>query len=165
MLLHHKVMAGLFGLLVFASALAQGPDDLLTVTGSITTYTDRATKSYVFSERELLALPQHTIKTATSWTPQSVFTGPRLSDVLAKVGAKGVQVELHCLDDYSYTVSIAEASRYGVILAHTMNGNRLQVSDFGPLFSIYPRDQYPKALQTPVSEAKFAWQIRELVVK
>lgn len=164
-MLRIKFAAGLLCLFLCAYALAQRAGELLTVTGSITEYTDSRAKHYVFSESDFRALPQHTIHTSTSWTPASAFAGPRLSDVLSKVGARGSQVEVLTLDDYSYTISIEEATRYGAILAMTMNGQRLQVSDFGPLFLIYPRDQYPKELLTPVAEAKFIWQIKELIVK
>lgn len=162
-MLRNKIVIGL--LCLFLSAFAQGKENLLTVTGLITKYTDSHTKSYSFSERDIFALPQHTIETSTSWTEKSTFVGPRLSDVLSKVGATTSYVEVRALDEYSYTISIKEATRYGAILAHTMNGQRLQVSNFGPLFLIYPRDQYPKELRTPVAEAKFVWQMRELVVK
>ncbi|HZS79892.1 MAG TPA: molybdopterin-dependent oxidoreductase [Herbaspirillum sp.] len=163
MLRNNKVIAGL--LCWFAFAAAQAQDEMLTVTGSIMGHTDGHTNSYVFSENDLFALGQHIIKTSTSWTPESSFTGPRLSVVLSKAGAIGTHVEVHTLDDYTYTISVDEADRYGAILAHTMNGKKLQVSDFGPLFLIYPRDQYPHELRTPVAEAKFIWQIRKLIVK
>lgn len=162
-MLRNKVITGLLCSFIFA--IAQAQDSMLAVTGSITRHTDGHTDSYIFSESDLLALGQHTIETSTSWTPESSFTGPRLSVVLSKAGAIGTHVEVHTWDDYAYTIPVDEADRYGAILAHTMNGKRLQVSDFGPLFLIYPRDRYPHELRTPVAEGKFIWQIRELIVK
>ncbi|HMC46714.1 MAG TPA: oxidoreductase, partial [Caballeronia sp.] len=74
-------------------------------------------------------------------------------------------IELRTIDDYSYTVSAREAERYGAILAYSMNGVRLTVSKFGPLFLIYPRDAYPSELSGSAAEAKFVWQIKGMVVK
>ncbi|CAG4888440.1 putative pterin-binding protein [Paraburkholderia saeva] len=137
----------------------------LDVRGAITQTNDAAHSVFHFPEAELLALPAHSITTSTAWTPKSTFTGPSLSDVLAKVGARGTMLEIHTLDDYTCTVPVTDAAKYGVILAHSMNGKRLKVSDFGPLFLIYPRDAFPAELQGAVGDAKFAWQIKSIVVK
>lgn len=52
-----------------------------------------------------------------------------------------------------------------MILARTMNGKVLDNNNYGPLWIMYPRDQFPDELKTPISEAKFAWQIIGLTVK
>lgn len=131
----------------------------LDVTGQIARYTDRNTNTYHFSEAELLGLPQYTIVTATSWTPRSVFVGPRLADVLARVAASGTTLEFYSLNQYTYAIPVADAMRYGVILALSRNGKRLTPRDFGPIFVVYPRDQYPGELKTPLTEAKYIWQV------
>jgi hypothetical protein len=137
----------------------------LDVEGKITVTTDAAHHLYHFSEAQLLALPVHSITTGTSWTPRSTFTGPLLADILKKVGAYGSQLEVHTLDDYTYTVPVSDAARYGVVVAYSMNGQRLKISDFGPLFFIYPRDAFPDELKGASSDAKFVWQIKALIVK
>ncbi|MCM2552312.1 oxidoreductase [Burkholderia glumae] len=136
-----------------------------TVDGKIGKSNQPGKTSYVFSERALMALPQHTIVTSTSWTPKATFTGPRLSDVLKMVGAHGTQIELHCIDEYTFTIPASDADRYGVILARTMNGKVLGNDNYGPLWVMYPRDEYPDELMTPLGEAKFAWQVVGLTVK
>ncbi|QCP53769.1 oxidoreductase [Trinickia violacea] len=153
----------------FAAALAAAPAQAtplaLDVTGQITQTTDAAHSVYHFSEAQLLSLPAHSISTATAWTKKSDFVGPSLADILKIVGARGQVVELHSFDDYTYAIPASDADRYGVILAYSMNGKRLQVSDFGPMFLIYPRDQYPDELSTAGATAKFVWQIKSLVIK
>jgi hypothetical protein len=99
------------------------------------------------------------------WTSKSVFTGPSLSDILKIVGAQGDAMELSTLDDYTIAIPLADAARYGVILAYSMNGKRLPISDFGPLFLIYPRDAHRDELSSAVATARFVWQINSLVVK
>jgi hypothetical protein len=137
----------------------------LDVKGKIGKTNDAAHTAYHFSEDQILALPAHSISTSTTWTAKSTFTGPLLSDILKTVGAYGDAIEVHTLDDYTYTVPVSDANRYGVIVAYSMNGKRLQVSDFGPLFLIYPRDQFPGELAGASADAKFVWQIKALIVK
>ncbi|CAN7686017.1 molybdopterin-dependent oxidoreductase [Paraburkholderia hospita] len=137
----------------------------LDVKGKIAKTNDDDHTVFHFSEAQLLALPVHSISTSTTWTAKSTFTGPLLADILKTVGAYGDQIEIHTLDDYTYTVPVSDTSRYGVIVAYSMNGKRLQVSDFGPLFLIYPRDQFPGELAGASADAKFVWQIKALIVK
>lgn len=152
-------------LLALLPLVASAAPLVLDVTGKIGRTTDADHSVYHIGEAELMKLPVHTITTSTTWTPKSTFAGPLLKDVLKLVDARADEVELRTIDDYSYTVSASEAERYGAILAYSMNGVRLKVSNFGPLFLIYPRDAYPSQLSGSVAEAKFVWQIKALVVK
>ncbi|PRY06579.1 molybdopterin-dependent oxidoreductase [Paraburkholderia sp. BL25I1N1] len=159
--------AGLVLALAAWSAQAQSePTPLsLDVQGKIGKTTDAAHKTYQFTEAQLLALPVHSITTSTTWTPRATFTGPLLADILKTVGANGTQVEIHTLDDYTYTIPVSDCDRYGVVVAYSMNGRRLKISDFGPLFLIYPRDAYPDELTGASGDSKFVWQIKALIVK
>jgi hypothetical protein len=148
----------------FATACHAAPF-VLAVKGRIANTNDPAHKVYNITEAELLLLPVHSITTSTTWTPKSIFTGPLLSNVLERAGAQGDSVELHTLDDYSYTVRVSEPRQYGAILAYSMNGVRLKASNFGPLFLIYPRDTYPAQLSGATADAKFVWQIDTLILK
>jgi len=137
----------------------------LDVRGKIANTNDAQHSVYHFSEAQLLALPVHSITTATTWTPRSTFTGPLLGDILKTVGAYGTQIEFHTFDDYTYIVPVSDSERYGVIVAYSMNGQRLKLSDFGPLFLIYPRDAFPDELTGAVGDSKFVWQIKALIVR
>jgi hypothetical protein len=159
-----KLTAGLIAGLAVGCAQAQ-PALSLDVQGKITHTNDAAHHTFHFSEAQLLALPVHTITTSTTWTPRSTFTGPSLADILKAVGARGTEVEFRTFDDYTYTVPVSDCERYGVIVAYSMNGKRLKLSDFGPLFLIYPRDAFPDELTGAVGDSKFVWQIKALIVK
>ncbi|CAB3684326.1 hypothetical protein LMG22037_02635 [Paraburkholderia phenoliruptrix] len=137
----------------------------LDLMGKIGKTNDAAHRAYRFDEAQLLALPAHSITTATTWTPRSTFTGPLLADILKTVGAYGTQLEIHTLDDYTYTIPVSDCDRYGVVVAYSMNGRRLKISDFGPLFLIYPRDAFPDELAGASGDSKFVWQIKALIVK
>jgi hypothetical protein len=147
------------------AATAHATPMALDVMGKIANTTDATRHVFHFSEAEILAMPAHSISTSTSWTPKSTFTGPLLADILKTVGAYGERVEVHTYDDYTYTVPVSDTDHYGVIVAYSMNGKRLKVSDFGPLFLIYPRDAYPAELTGAATDAKFVWQIKALIIK
>lgn len=137
----------------------------LDIDGEVRVTNNAAHTAYHFTEAQLLKLPVHEISTSTAWTPRTTFTGPLLSDVLKAAGAYGSEIEIHTFDDYICEVPVADASRYGVVLAYAMNGKRLKVSDYGPLFLIYPRDRYPQELAGAAGDAKFAWQIKSMTIK
>lgn len=136
----------------------------LDVKGKIARTNDAMHQVFHFSEADLLALPAHSITTTTTWTPKSTFTGPLLGDILKAVGATGTQVEIHSLDDYTYTVPVTDADHYGAIVAYSMNGTRLKASNYGPLFLIYPRDEFPELVGAS-ADSKFVWQIKSLIIK
>lgn len=167
-----RFTAALAGLLALAAApvprfaLAAADGSLqLDVDGEVHVTNDAAHSAYHFSKAALLEMPPHSIVTATTWTPRSTFTGPLLSDVLKTVGAYGSEIEIHTIDDYTCVVPVSDAARYGAVLAYEMNGKRLKVSNFGPLFLIYPRDQFPMELDGAAGDAKFAWQIVSMTIK
>ncbi|CAB3797361.1 hypothetical protein LMG28688_04509 [Paraburkholderia caffeinitolerans] len=137
----------------------------LDVNGEVRTTNNAAHTAYHFSADALLKLPPHSIVTSTTWTPRATFTGPLLSDVLGAVGAYGSEIEIHTIDDYTCVVPVSDAARFGAVLAYEMNGQRLKVSNFGPLFLVYPRDQYPQELDGAAGDAKFAWQIVSMTIK
>jgi hypothetical protein len=113
-------------ILALSASGAHGQTDAaalsLEVPGKIGRSTDAAHRSYHFDAAQLLALPAYSITTATTWTPRSTFTGPLLADILNTAGAYGTQVEIHTLDDYTYTVPVSDCERYGVVVAYSMNG-------------------------------------------
>lgn len=158
-----RVAAGMATLLA-ATAACASPVLSLDIDGKIRVTNNVAHTAYHFTEAQLLHLPVHEISTSTTWTPRATFDGPLLSDVLKTVGAYGKHIEIHALDDYTCVVPVSDADRYRVVLAYSMNGKRLKVSDFGPLFLIYPRDAYPLELTGAAGDAKFAWQIVSMTI-
>ena len=164
-------MKTMFRKLILALVLAYAPCSAiaaplaLDVEGNIGHANNADRTAWHLTEADLLKLPAHSITTSTTWTPKSTFTGPLLSDVLALADARGDRCELHTLDDYSHTVPVAQAVKYGAILAYSMNGKRLKVSDFGPLFLIYPRDAYPSEFTGAGADAQFVWQVKALVIR
>ena len=117
-----------------------------------------------FTETQILSLPVSVIVTATDWTPVSRFEGPLLSDVLKLKASPAQTLRVYALNDYAITIPVSDLEKYAPILAHTRNGVRMKRSDFGPLFIVYPRDQYPE-LRAPSMAARMAWQVCRIDVE
>jgi hypothetical protein len=106
-----------------------------------------------------------TLKTTTVWTVGEVeFEGVLVRDVLDAVGAHGSEVVARALNDYVVTLPLEELYQYPVLLAFKMNGEYLHVRDKGPLWIVYPRDQFPE-LRNSMTDKKWVWQLSELEVR
>lgn len=140
-------------------AAAPQPKALLTVSGHIGRVNNEAKDTFDFSEAEFLKLGTTSITTGTPWTPTSVFVGPLLVDVMRAAGVTSGTLIFKTLDDYSAPIPWEDLARYGVILAHSQDGQRLNNKRWGPLWTIYPRDQHPVALKGPIAESRFIWQV------
>ncbi|MEP7297190.1 MAG: molybdopterin-dependent oxidoreductase [Burkholderiales bacterium] len=137
---------------------------LLTVSGRIGRVNNDTTKTYDFTESAFLNLTQSSITTGTSWTPTSVFVGPFLLDVMQTAGVTSGTLVVKALDGYSAPIPWEDLVRYGVILAHSQDGKRLSNKRWGPLWTMYPRDQNPVALKGPIAESRFIWQVNRIEV-
>ena len=106
-----------------------------------------------------------TTKTTTAWTSgQQVFDGVRMQTLLERGGAFGERVEVVALNDYKVEIPVSDFARWPVILAYRMNGEALRIRDKGPLWIVYPQDDF-RALRTKEVQGKWAWQVKEIRVK
>jgi len=161
-----RLMLGSMALATLPSiASTLQPKALLTVSGRIGRVNNETTNTYDFTESDFLKLTQSSITTGTSWTPTSVFVGPLLLDVMQAAGVTSGTLTFKTLDDYSAPIPWEDLVRYGVILAHSQDGKRLNNKRWGPLWTIYPRDQNPVALKGPIAESRFIWQVNRIEVK
>jgi hypothetical protein len=137
---------------------------LLTVSGRIGRINNSAADTFDFTETEFLQLGTTSITTSTPWTPTSVFVGPLLLEVMRAAGVSSGTLVLKTLDDYSAPIPWEDLVLYGVILAHSQDGQRLNNKRWGPLWTMYPRDQNPDALKGPIAESRFIWQVDRIEV-
>lgn len=158
-----RVLLGSMALAAIPSlASTLPPKALLTVGGRIGRINNETTATYDFSESDFLKLYAASITTGTAWTPVSVFVGPLLIDVMALAGVTSGTLSFRSLDGSSARIPWEDLVRYGVILAHSQNGERLSNKRWGPLWTIYPRDQNPAALRGPIAESRFIWQVHRI---
>ncbi|KOC90172.1 oxidoreductase [Winslowiella iniecta] len=112
---------------------------------------------------DLEQMPSSEIRTSTNFTPLSVFTGVRFSELAENYAIGSGEIRVFAWDDYSYTMPVAELLQYNVILAYKKNGSYIDISALGPYVIIYPRDDYPE-LETLDVNAKTVWQIKTLEI-
>ena len=122
-------------------------------------YRNGSQRTLTFSD--LSGLKQHNIVTSTPWhlgTPR--FTGPLLRDVLQLANFKGNVVLASAVNDYKVTIPVEDLVQHSVLLAHSINGERLTLRTLGPLFVMYPLNT-DETLRTAGVYARCIWQLLE----
>jgi len=110
------------------------------------------------------ALPQRETVTTTPWYDGAQrFSGPMLSDLMAASGASGSSLRIIAINDYAATMPWTDIERVPVILAVRHNGETMSVREKGPLFVIYPFDEYPE-LRDEVFFSRSVWQVTAIEV-
>jgi hypothetical protein len=104
------------------------------------------------------------VQTSTPWTDgQPVFEGVLMRELLKRVGASGHTITAVALNDYKVKLPISDFEKYPIILAYKMDGQVLKVRDKGPLWIIYPQDEFSELRDKSVHQ-KWIWQIKEFEV-
>lgn len=150
--------AGLLG----ATAAATSDDPILVVRS----LADPDRPEVRFTEAELLAMPQVTIRTRTEFTDGVVeFVGPLARDILTRVEVEGATtVRAVAANDYSVDIPLEDFFEYDVILAMAANGERLTLRDKGPIWIMYPLDAHEE-LQDPDFNRRLIWQLTDLELR
>lgn len=170
------VLLGVLGLMPMGASADGGADSkasaampmptgpvILTVDGAImrTNFPGEAR----FDMQMVESLPRHTLHTTTSVTDGvRQFDGVLMRDVMAYVGAGGTTVLAVALNDYQVDIPVSDFSNYGVMLATRMGGERLKANDKGPLWIVYPRDDYSQLMDIRY-DVRWVWQLDRLTLK
>lgn len=118
-------------------------------------------KTAIFDHEMLEKIGVTKIQTSTPWTDgRPVFEGVLMRDLLKHVGASGEKITVIALNDYKAALPVSDFEKYPVILAYKMNGEFLKVREKGPLWIIYPQDQFDELRDKTVNR-KWVWQIKE----
>jgi hypothetical protein len=136
---------------------------ILTVSGNIA---DAGSQQVVRLDRAMLEKIGTTkLKTSTAWTTgEAEFEGVLARDLLDALGAEGTLVVATALNDYVVSIPLRELYYYPVLLALKMNGEYLEIRDKGPIWIVYPRDQFSERRNSMVDK-KWVWQLSELEVR
>lgn len=158
-------------LLLHAPAWAQTPEPLptpegpviLTITGNVeVTNTDGGA---AFDRQMLQDVGATELKTTTPWLDGvQVFKGVLAKTLFERVGAEGATVMATALNDYTVSIPMDDFQNYDVLLATEMNGEEMLVSDKGPIWIVYPRDDHPELQERRISE-RWVWQLKALDVQ
>jgi hypothetical protein len=136
---------------------------LLTITGKI--HRTNAPERADFDRTMLESLGLTTVQTSTPWTDGvPVFRGVLARDLLAAVGADGDIARAVALNDYVYDIPATDFQKYEILLALEKNGEPLRVRNKGPIWIIYPLDQFD-TLRNRTTERKMVWHLTRLEIR
>jgi len=138
---------------------AHSDQPILTLTGKV------AGGHVAISREQIERLGLHELVTSTSVTdgPQQ-FRGVLMRDLLALAGAQGETVRATALNDYVIDIPASDFDRFDVLAALYMNGEALGPRDKGPVWIVYPRDDFPE-LQDIRYDMRWVWQLVGLEVR
>jgi hypothetical protein len=162
---------------------SRGPA-LLTITGAITK-TNRGPmdpvldqmmakqklafdKAHAFDFGTLAAMRARTIRPTLEYDKKRhILRGPLLADVLKAAGApdKG-QLAMRAIDGYAPTISIADARKYGFIVATHLDGRPMPLGGLGPLWAVFEPDRFAEMTAKPVDQrfAQCPWGLYHIEV-
>lgn len=128
-------------------------------------------KAHVFEFAQLDALPRTTLQPTLEYDgKRHRLAGPLLVDVLRAAGAPvadSTQLLMRAVDGYAPAIGLADARRWGFIVATHLDGKPLPLGGLGPLWAVYEPDRFPDMAARPVTE-RFAlcpWGLYHIEVK
>ncbi|MEZ5479041.1 MAG: hypothetical protein R3E95_16640 [Thiolinea sp.] len=110
---------------------------------------------HVFSDAELLALPQFSFTTHHTWASKDTvdtFSGPLLRDVLKAVcpdNKKPLKLHMRAMDGYAIDVDFPAADKFKPTLALFQNGERMKIRNMGHIWLMAPLDEFTELQEEP----------------
>ena len=112
--------------------------------------------AWVFDAAMLGKLPAVAIRPTLEYDAKAhTLTGPLLGAVVEAAGVApgaSVMLGLRAIDGYSVALSLADARRYRMIVATTLDGVPLSLGGLGPLWAVYDADRLPDFKDKPLKE-------------
>lgn len=149
---------------VSASELAPPTGEIvLVISGNVTvTNSDQGAQ---FDLAMLEELGASTIVTDSPWTSgPTTFTGVPLNVLLEAVGARSTSFRATALDNYWYDIAGIDFDQYPIILAYKRDGEYMSERNLGPLWIMYPFDEFPE-LNTEINKASCVWHLYSMVIE
>ena len=146
------------GLLTIAGAISRsnrGPLDP-ALDQLMVKHNTRFDKAWVFDAAMLAALPAVAIEPTLEYDSKPhKLSGPLLGSVVAAAGVAAnapLMLTLRALDGYAVGVSLADAQRYRMIVATTLDGAPLSIGGLGPLWAVYDADRLADFKDKPIKQ-------------
>lgn len=124
----------------------------------------------ILTEKEILALPSHTIKTHTAWANKHhEFKGVYLSDLLTKLGIdkdivdKNGALITSSLNGYVTEIPFEDIIKYNILVSGYVDGKRMTIRDKGPWRIIYPRDDFEELVDARF-DLRWTWQLKKIQI-
>lgn len=105
------------------------------------------------------------VDTDNPWVEQlTKFEGVRISTLLEFVGAKSSEFQAKGVDGYTADIKGVDFDQYPIIIAYKRDGDYMSIRGLGPLWIIYPFDDYPE-LNTEYAGVTSVWQLIEMKIE
>ncbi|HEY1030035.1 MAG TPA: hypothetical protein VGE28_20690 [Pseudomonas sp.] len=119
-----------------------------------------------FSLQQLQQLPRGNIELRDDQGEMQHWVGVPLHQLLAQVpGADhGKPIHTTALNHYSVLIPHEDIQRYQPLIAYQLNGRFMSIRDYGPLYLIYPFDDYPE-LRKQMFYNRSIWQLSEIHIE
>ncbi len=130
---------------------------LLTITGNISRF--NKDDSVELDLAMLEQFDQVSFVTETPWTDGPTrFTGVRINQLLEFVGARSNSFRASALDKYWNDLRDMDFEKVPAIIAYQLNDKPMRLRDLGPLWIMFPFDEYPE-LATEKYKTACVWQL------
>ncbi|MFM2484855.1 molybdopterin-binding oxidoreductase [Celerinatantimonas yamalensis] len=153
----------LFLLGIWVGSVQASAPVVLTISGHI--QAKNGSHRVDFTVADLQKLPQQRYRTLNPWvsTPHT-YQGPRLTDLLKRVGAHSQKLTLVALNDYRLDLNLTDIRKYQPIVAWSDNGQQMSLREHGPLWLMLPVSQYSE-LKASRYNQYMIWQLRQIIVQ
>jgi hypothetical protein len=130
---------------------------LLSISGNINQHNDG--KLLQMDLEMLEALPAYTFTTNTPWTDEPTeFTGVRIKHLLVYAGAGSTEFRALASDKYWNDLKEMDFDNIPAIVAYKRNGQYMRLRDLGPLWLMFPFDEFPE-ISTEKYKTACVWQL------
>lgn len=138
---------------------------VLTLSGAIGTTNVGDTLQFDLETIERLGLVKYTVDDKIAEGRVASFSGVLMERLLAVAGVESSAKSLatKAVNDYEVTIPMSDITAYPVLVATSVDGERMPVDKYGPLRVIYPYGAY--GLKPPVADEKLIWQLVAIDVK
>ena len=125
-------------------------------------------KAHAFDFAALTALKAVKIQPTLEYDGKKhTLAGPLLADVLKAAGAPAEgKLATRAVDGYAPTIGIADAKKYGFIVATHLDGKPMPLGGLGPLWAVYEPDRFADMAAKPVDQrfANCPWGLYHIEV-
>ncbi len=117
-----------------------------------------------FDRKMLEQLPSASFVTRTPWTEkQHRWEGVLVSELLKHIGAGSQSFVASALDDYHVQVKDIDFAKYPIIFALKQDGKILGLRNKGPIWLMYPWDDYPE-IHNETNMSLSVWQLSAIKI-
>jgi len=140
-------------------------DVILTITGRIHNKNVGDNLQFDMETLEQLGLIEYSVDDQQAEGRVVTFQGVLLSKVLevAGIDEEATSLKTIALNDYAIDIPLSDATDYPVMIATSVDGERMTIERYGPTRIIYPYESYEFDVIT--YDPRWIWQLSTIIVE